>query len=41
MEKGGVSVWATALIVQALKNFNIFNQSPILFNIQKPFNPLS
>ena len=41
MEKGGVSVWATALIVQALKNFNIFNQSPILLIIQKPFNPLS
>ena len=41
MENGSVSVWATALIAQALKNFNIFNQSPILFNIQKPFNPLS
>lgn len=41
MENGGVNAWATVLIVQALKNFNIFNQSPILFNIQKPFNPLS
>lgn len=41
MENGSVSVWATALIAQALKNFNIFNQSPILLIIQKPFNPLS
>lgn len=41
MENGSVNVWATALIAQALKNFNIFNQFPILLIIQKPFDPLS
>lgn len=41
MENGSVSVWATVFIAQARKNFNIFNQSPILLIIQKPFNPIS